>query len=106
MRFEIRFLHRLPVTSGAPCKPGKPLVSYVPDIAMTLHNQITRDLGRAANVVSKHAVVLFRLPFAGDVVANQRKGNIVLRQGCENIRRMRPSENDSAWPMRFSDYIR
>ena len=66
-------------------EPWQSLIADIPDIAVALRNQITRDVGGSAYVVGKDTVVLFRLPLPDNIISHQRKRNPAFRKCRQKI---------------------
>ena len=67
---------------------------------MTLRDEITRNVRRSSHIIGENAVVLLWLPLADNVVSNQRKRNLLFREGRKNIGGMSAAQDDSAGPVR------
>src|SRR5262252_268894 len=105
-RFEISLFHGLTITASAPREPRQALVPDVPDVAMTLRDEIAGDVCGPTDVVGEDAIVVLRLPVAHDVVADEGEGNFFLRQCRQDIGRMRSAQNDPARAVRRGQNFR
>src|SRR5215831_6683779 len=95
-RLEISFFHSLAITASAPRKPWQALVSDIPDVAMTLGDEIASDIRGAAYVVGEDAIVLFRLPVTHNVIAHKREGNFRFAESGKDVGRVRTAQNNAA----------
>ena len=56
--------------------------------------------------IREHAVVLFRLPIADNIVSNERERNLLFGERCENIRRMCSAQDHATWAVRLGQDFR
>jgi len=95
-RFKTSFLHGLAIAVGTASEPGKPPIADIPDVPVTLGDEIPGNLSGTSHIVRENAVILFGLPIADNIVSHHGEGNPLLRKSRENTDRVCTAQNDTA----------